>query len=145
MTASSSSSKDEFGSNVPDGFPKTLNSTLAWRCENIQHKEAQWKRKLSDEENSAIHSAATGFDVNSQNFAQISTAILPLPIDLSQYLRHLSGKFYNGTGFPILAGLDPSKYPARHNVLLQAGISAHMCPEGGFLDVFAKRPVGMVS
>lgn len=56
------SNKDECGVNVPDGFPKTLSSTLAWRGEDIQDKEAQWKVKLSDQDVSSIHNAVKIFD-----------------------------------------------------------------------------------
>nr|RBQ90374.1 hypothetical protein FVER53263_08627 [Fusarium verticillioides] len=124
------SKKEEFEINVPDGFPKVLKSTLAWRGEDIQDKEAQWKADDSGE--------------NSHDLTQVSTATFPLPIDLSRRLRHLSDNIYNGTGFQILSGLEPSQYSARQNVLLHAGISAHICPERGFVDVFAKRPVGHV-
>ncbi|CCT74741.1 uncharacterized protein FFUJ_10807 [Fusarium fujikuroi IMI 58289] len=138
------SNKDECGANVPDGFPKALNSTLAWRGEDIQDKETQWKVKLSDQDIASICNAVRAFDENSHDLTQISTTTFPLPIDLSRRLRHLSNNIYNGTGFQILSGLDPSEYSARQNVLLHAGISAHICPERGFVDVFAKRPVGHV-
>lgn len=56
------SNKDECGANVPDGFPSTLNSTLAWGGEDIQDIEAQWKVKLSNEDISSIHYAVKTFD-----------------------------------------------------------------------------------
>lgn len=47
---------------VPSGFPKKLNSSLAWTREEIEMKQSDWKLDLTSEEIEAINAALVAFE-----------------------------------------------------------------------------------
>jgi hypothetical protein len=47
---------------VPAGFPKQIESTLAWTPEDIATKQAQWKLDLSENDIAAIDAALARFE-----------------------------------------------------------------------------------
>ncbi|KAL2680349.1 hypothetical protein Neosp_007946 [[Neocosmospora] mangrovei] len=47
---------------VPDGFPTSLVSTLAWTGDGIRDREPEWRMKLSAEDVAAIDAATTAFN-----------------------------------------------------------------------------------
>jgi hypothetical protein len=47
---------------VPAGFPKQIESTLAWTPTDIAAKEAQWKLVLSVEDIKAVETALASFE-----------------------------------------------------------------------------------
>jgi len=47
---------------VPHGFPKELNSPLAWTGAEIETKESQWKLDLTEEEIVAVEAALAAFE-----------------------------------------------------------------------------------
>lgn len=67
--------------------------------------------------------------------ASISPKTFPLPQALSDRLRKISQHIHNGRGFCILRGLRPELFTDEENVLVFAGVSAHVAPRRGFQDV----------
>lgn len=57
-----------------------------------------------------------------------------LPEHLRKSLRGVSDQCYRGRGFTVIQGLDPTKYSPEFNVVIYAGITAHVAPQHGFLD-----------
>jgi hypothetical protein len=47
---------------VPDGFPKHINSPLAWIGADLEMKESEWKLDLKAEEVAAIDAALSKFE-----------------------------------------------------------------------------------
>lgn len=77
-----------------------------------------------------------------EDLSSLSASTFELPATFSQRLRGLSDHLYNGVGFQIIHGLDPSKYTERQKIIVYAGVSAHICPQRGFVDVVGKGVVG---
>lgn len=153
--------RDKVELEVPPGFPQRLDSPLAWRGLDIKLKCYQWKLDLVEEEIHAIDSALAIFEgtysfsvcvvarvlifnleASNAELSSLSAATFTLPEDFSQRLRKLSDQLYNGLGFQIIHGLDSSKYNPRQRLIVYAGITAHICPQRGFIDVVAKGVVG---
>jgi hypothetical protein len=59
----------------------------------------------------------------------------PLPEELVKKLRTLTHGCYNGRGFAMLRGLDPTAHSDEENVLILGGISTHVAPIRGFQDL----------
>ncbi|VUC37547.1 unnamed protein product [Clonostachys rosea] len=129
---------------VLEGFPKRLNSSLAWKGEDMWDKVSQWKLCLSAEDIGAISTAVLSFDKKYEDLSSISPSTFELPVELAQHLRQLADNVYTGCGFQIIHGLDPSSFSARQNIILYAGLSAHVFPQRGFVDVAGQRVIGHV-
>ncbi|KAH8655775.1 hypothetical protein BX600DRAFT_552954 [Xylariales sp. PMI_506] len=129
---------------VPDGFPEYIDSKLAWTGTQVESKESQWLLVLTAEEIAAIDAAVAKFEAKYENLSELSPATFELPSALSQRLRSVSDQLYSGVGFQLIRGLDPSKYTPTQTVIVSAGVSSHICPQRGFVDVEAKGVVAHV-
>lgn len=129
---------------VPEGFPQKLQSRLAWTGDEIHNRELEWRMELSVEDIAATEAAANAFDDEFGDLSQISRTTFKLPAELSDRLAQLSDNIYTRNGFQIISGLDSSRYSQRQNVVLYAGVSTHVCPQRGYVDVASKRPLGHV-
>jgi hypothetical protein len=58
-------SRVEPDGNIPAGFPKRLNSTLAWTREDIEGKQSSWKLEFTKDELVAIGEAVSSFESES--------------------------------------------------------------------------------
>jgi hypothetical protein len=67
--------------------------------------------------------------------SSLSASTFELPSEFSQRLRGLSNQLYNGVGFQIIHGLDPTRYNSKQQIIVYAGVSAHICPQRGTVDV----------
>lgn len=74
----------------------------------------------------------TGLDLAPES---ISPKTFPLPQELSGRLKRISHDCYNGRGFGVLRGLDPTAFTDEENVLVFAGVSSHVAPKRGFQDI----------
>ncbi|KAI6082012.1 hypothetical protein F4821DRAFT_248171 [Hypoxylon rubiginosum] len=129
---------------IPNGYPKYIDSPLAWTGVEVEAKESEWKLYLSPEEIIAIDAALAKFEVNHHDLSELSSSTFELPAEFSLRLRKLSDQIYKGVGFQLISGLDPSKYTAKQNLIVYAGVSAHVCPQRGFVDVKAKGVVAHI-
>ena len=77
-----------------------------------------------------------------EDLSLISASTFQLPDSFSKSLRKVSNQLYSGVGFQIVHGLDPTKYTQKQKLIVYAGISAHVVPQRGFIDVVAKGVVG---
>jgi hypothetical protein len=84
-----------------------------------------------------IHLAAKYKDLSEH-----SSSTFELPAALSQRLRKLSDQMYKSVGSQLIRGLDPSKYTPKQSLIVYAGVSSHVCPQQGFVDVKVKGVVG---
>lgn len=55
-----------------------------------------------------------------------SPITFPLPKDLSQRLQQITSVVYQGRGFVVLRGVDPSRYTAEERVVMYAGITSYV-------------------
>lgn len=63
----------------------------------------------------------------------ISPETFPLPT-LHADLRRLSNELHNGHGFFVIRGLPVDKYTREENLIIYAGVSAHIAPQLGRQD-----------
>ena len=82
---------------------------------------------------------------NYDDLSQLSSLTFELPAAFSRRLRKLSDQIYKGVGFQLIRGLDPSKYTSKQGLIVYAGVSSHVCPQRGFVDVDGKGVVGKFS
>ncbi|KAJ8130640.1 hypothetical protein O1611_g2987 [Lasiodiplodia mahajangana] len=133
---------------VPDTFPKHIDSPLAWTGSEIETKESEWKLDLTAEEVAIIDDALAKFEdlcvASHLDLSKLSISTFELPDALSLRLRKLSDQIYKGAGFQIIRGLDPSKYTPKQSLIVYAGVSAHVCPQRGFVDVKSEGVVAHV-
>lgn len=54
--------RESINLNVPDGFPKHIDSPLAWTGAEVETKESEWKLDLTAEEIVAIDAALAKFE-----------------------------------------------------------------------------------
>ncbi|KAI8626339.1 hypothetical protein F5Y19DRAFT_488381 [Xylariaceae sp. FL1651] len=119
---------------VPLGFPRELHSALAWKANDIASKLSAYETRLDGGDIDAIDSALAAFKATSLSFSEISTKTFPLPEPLAQKLKAICDECYQGVGFNVLRGLDPSKHTNHDNIAIYAGIAAHVAPQRGFVD-----------
>lgn len=137
--------KEKSAQDVPDGFPKKLDSPLVWKGVDIESKSSEWKLDLTDEEIADIDNAVAMFEAKyGDDLSHLSNTTFELPAPFSSRLRKLSDQLYKGVGFQIIHGLDPAKYTPKQKVIMYAGVTAHVCPQRGFVDVFGKGVVAHV-
>ncbi|KAL8952551.1 MAG: hypothetical protein Q9222_001541 [Ikaeria aurantiellina] len=127
---------------IPAGFPNQIESPLVWKGAEIESKQSEWKLDLTHEDIAAIDAALVAFEAKYDDLSSISASTFELPASFSQRLRNLSDQLYKGVGFQIIHGLDPTKYTQKQRIIVYAGVSAHICPQRGFVDVIAKDVVG---
>ncbi|KAK3071572.1 hypothetical protein LTR53_008380 [Teratosphaeriaceae sp. CCFEE 6253] len=129
---------------VPPGFPTRLVSPLAWAPASVAAKQREWTLALTKEDAAAIDGAMRSFAAKHDDLSTISSSTFELPEELSQRLRRTSDQLYKGVGFQIVRGLDPSGYTPVQNLTIYAGVTAHICPQRGFVDQACKGVVAHV-
>ncbi|KAK3366716.1 hypothetical protein B0T24DRAFT_669195 [Lasiosphaeria ovina] len=138
-------------SEVPPGFPEIIQSPLVWKGSDIQTRVREWKVDLGGDEITAIDAAVFAFEIqvhtapraykHGENLAELTSSTFELPTEFSLRLRKLSDQLYRGVGFQIIHGLDPTKYTPRQKMIMYAGVTAHICPQRGSVDVAGKGVV----
>jgi hypothetical protein len=118
-----------------DGFPAQYVGERVWTGSDMALKQNEWIATLSHEEQNQILSALRHFQSLDLPPASISPQTFPLPQALSARLRKISQDIHNGRGFSILRGLRPELFTDEENVLVFAGVSAHVALRRGFQDI----------
>lgn len=113
---------------VPDGFPRHLDSPLAWTGAEV---EARRLHELM------ILIKSKFLLANHHDLSEISSSTFELPLQFPQHPRKLSDQIYKGVGFQLIRGLEPAKYTPKQSLIVYAGVSSHVCPQRGFVDVTA--------
>ncbi|KAF4990546.1 hypothetical protein FGRMN_8407 [Fusarium graminum] len=128
---------------VPDGFPKQLNGDLVWDGESVS-ASYDWTYKLSPEQLDEVDQALRHFQGLGVSLGYITAETFPLP-KLHSELRKLSAELHKGHGFFVIRGVDVDKYTREENIIIYAGISAHIAGERGRQDSkFNGKPADVV-
>ncbi|KAI1354611.1 TfdA family taurine catabolism dioxygenase TauD [Xylaria sp. FL0043] len=117
---------------LPKGFPQKLNGDLVWEGETVANKY-NWTYVLSPEHLAEIDQAVAHFKELNKPLGAVSQETFPLPT-LHTELRRLSAELHSGHGFFVLRGLPVDKYTREENVIIYAGVSAHVAPVRGRQD-----------
>ncbi|KAI1214382.1 Clavaminate synthase-like protein [Annulohypoxylon truncatum] len=125
---------ERLGSKENVRLPRSLDSPLAWTRQDIEKDMHQCILKLSEADITSLEKAAKAFEDQAIPLSDISTENFVLPQELKERLRKVSNQCYYGRGFTVVQGLEPDKYSPEWNVILYAGIAAHVAPQHGLLD-----------
>ncbi|KAI1203243.1 TfdA family taurine catabolism dioxygenase TauD [Nemania serpens] len=112
---------------VPEGFPEKLSGNLVWEGQTVADTY-NWTYVLSPEHLAEIDRAVTHFKGLGEPLGAISQDTFPLPT-LHGELRRLSAELHGGHGFFVLRGLRVDDYTREENVIIYAGVSAHVAPQ----------------
>ncbi|KAI3337240.1 TfdA family taurine catabolism dioxygenase TauD [Xylariaceae sp. AK1471] len=117
---------------VPESFPKKLTGDLVWEGQTITDT-FNWTYVLSPEHLAEIDRALTHFKGLDKPLGAVAQETFPLPT-LHAELRRLSAELHTGHGFFVLRGLRVDKYTREENIIIYAGVSAHVASQRGRQD-----------
>ncbi|OTB01391.1 hypothetical protein M426DRAFT_323530 [Hypoxylon sp. CI-4A] len=117
---------------LPEGFPAQLTGDLVWEGESVVDTY-DWTYVLNDEQLSEIDRAVEHFKGLGLSLGHITAETFPLP-NLHSELRRLSAELHNGHGFFVIRGLRVDDHTREENVIIYAGISAHIAAQRGRQD-----------
>ncbi|KAI1828170.1 TfdA family taurine catabolism dioxygenase TauD [Xylaria intraflava] len=117
---------------VPEGFPERLTGDLVWEGQTVGD-EYNWTYVLSPEHLAEVDAALAHFRGLNLPLGTIAQETFPLPT-LHPELRRLSTELHSGHGFFVLRGLNVDKYTREENIIIYAGISAHIASVRGRQD-----------
>ncbi|KAI1659459.1 Clavaminate synthase-like protein [Daldinia decipiens] len=117
---------------LPEGFPVQLKGDLVWEGETVADTY-DWTYVLSDEQLDEIDRAVDHFKGLGLLLGHLTAETFPLP-SLHAELRRLSAELHNGHGFFVIRGLRVDDHSREENVIIYAGISAHIAAQRGRQD-----------
>ncbi|KDR86131.1 hypothetical protein GALMADRAFT_52396 [Galerina marginata CBS 339.88] len=118
---------------LPEGFPKKLDSPLVWEGKDWTDP-TQWEYELSPEQLKEIDDAVKHFHGLDKPFGHISPQTFPLPT-LGPILKDLAKELHTGRGFFVLRTIPVDSYSRDDNILIYAGLSAHIANKRGVQDL----------
>ncbi|EXJ93768.1 hypothetical protein A1O1_02161 [Capronia coronata CBS 617.96] len=120
------------GKSLPSGFPQELISDLVWEGEGLEDKY-DWTYVLTTEDIEELEEALTHFKSLNKPLGYISQETFPLP-RLHGPLREISKDLHFGHGFKVVRGVPVDRHSREENIILYAGLSAHVAPVRGRQD-----------
>ncbi|KAF4963073.1 hypothetical protein FSARC_8875 [Fusarium sarcochroum] len=117
---------------VPEGFPKQLGGDAAWDGATLA-ETYDWTYVLSDGQLSEVDQAVAHFKSLGHSFGHITAETFPLP-SLRSELRRLSNELHSGHGFFIIRGIKVDEHTREDNIIIYAGLSAHIAGQRGRQD-----------
>ncbi|PWY93134.1 TfdA family oxidoreductase [Aspergillus sclerotioniger CBS 115572] len=109
---------------VPHGFPTELVSNLVWEGCDVEGRD-DWVVRLTETELDEIDAALQSFKARNIPWGAIDQSTFPLPT-LHDRLRQQSKELHLGRGFFVLRGLRIDQYSREDNIIIYAGVSAHV-------------------
>ncbi|KAI1434405.1 TfdA family taurine catabolism dioxygenase TauD [Xylaria sp. CBS 124048] len=117
---------------VPKGLPERLTGEFVWEGQTVAD-EYNWTYVLTPEHLAEIDQALAHFRELNLPFGAITQTTFPLPT-LHPELRRLSTELHSGHGFFVLRGLRVDSYTREENIIIYAGVSAHIASHRGRQD-----------
>ncbi|KAK4099839.1 Clavaminate synthase-like protein [Parathielavia hyrcaniae] len=117
---------------LPPGFPPDVRSKLVWDGNDLA-ETYDWNYHLTEQDSEEIESAVRYFQGLGKPLGFIKQETFPLP-HLHKTLRGVSHEIHNGHGFKVIKGVPVTKYTREENIIIYAGISAHVAPIRGRQD-----------
>ncbi|KAL7619802.1 hypothetical protein AAE478_010347 [Parahypoxylon ruwenzoriense] len=117
---------------LPKGLPRELTGKLVWEGETLG-KTYKWTYVLEPSQLSEIELALKHFKSLGVPLGHVNQGTFPLP-NLHAELRQLSDELHNGHGFFVIRGLRVDEHSREENIIIYAGLSAHIAPQRGRQD-----------
>ncbi|KAF7553287.1 hypothetical protein G7046_g7148 [Stylonectria norvegica] len=128
---------------LPSGFPRVLNSPLAWYgaqfVDQTEYIHTLDESDLQEAENALQHFKALGLDGD-----LVSRVTFPLPT-LGPRLDRIRRDVHDGKGFAVVRGLDPRKYSVEDLSVLHLGIQSYIANLHGRQDKKGNMMVHIVA
>ncbi|KOC13077.1 hypothetical protein AFLA70_102g003010 [Aspergillus flavus AF70] len=118
------------GTSLPPGFPKRLESKMAWEAKDISLDHAlgggtPYLLILQGPQLAEIDAALKHFQCLAQPMEALNPSTFPLP-GLSLILRSVSSNLHSGYGFTLIRGVPVERYTREENMIIYVGISSHI-------------------
>lgn len=125
---------EQLDKTLPPGFPYRVDSKLAWKGATV-HEEYNWAYHLTLADLEEVEAALAHFKSLGRPSAigYVNQGTFPLPM-LHTTLRGISDDIHNGHGFKVVRGLPVQYHTREENIIIFAGISAHIAPIRGRQD-----------
>ncbi|KAI0880503.1 Clavaminate synthase-like protein [Annulohypoxylon maeteangense] len=117
---------------LPKGLPRQLTGKLVWEGDKLA-ETYEWTYVLEPNQLDEIDLAVKHFKSLGLSLGHISQQTFPLP-RLHSELRRLSDELHNGHGFFVIRGLRVDEHSREENIIIYAGLSAHIAPKRGRQD-----------
>ncbi|KAI2616807.1 Clavaminate synthase-like protein [Hypoxylon sp. NC1633] len=117
---------------LPPGLPQKLTGKLAWEGDTLA-KTYDWTYVLNPSQLDEVKLALKHFKSLGLSLGHVSQETFPLP-HLHSELRKLSDELHNGHGFFVIRGLPVDEHSREENIIIYAGLSAHIAPKRGRQD-----------
>ncbi|CAK7237948.1 hypothetical protein SBRCBS47491_010217 [Sporothrix bragantina] len=124
---------EKLSQELPAGFPKKLDLELVWNPKSLETSGYNWNYVLTDDDIAELEAALAHFKSLGKPLGFISQETFPLP-KLHATLRDVSREVHHGHGFKVVRGVPVAKHTTEENIILYAGISAHVAPIRGRQD-----------
>ncbi|KAK6829137.1 hypothetical protein RU639_003327 [Aspergillus parasiticus] len=124
--------RQSIDTSLPHGFPKRLESKMAWEAKDISLDHAlgggggtPYLLILQGPQLAEIDAALKHFQCLAQPMEALNPSTFPLP-GLSSILRSVSGNLHSGYGFTLIRGVPVERYTREENMIIYVGISSHI-------------------
>ncbi|KAK5994101.1 Taurine hydroxylase-like protein SAT17 [Cladobotryum mycophilum] len=111
---------------LPEGFPTKLESELVWDGRTLA-ETWDWNYVLDESDLAEVDAAVKHFKSLNLGNGYISQETFPLP-KLHDKLRAVSKEIHHGHGFKVVRGVPVDNYSREENIIIFAGIAAHVAP-----------------
>ncbi|KAL4803349.1 hypothetical protein BDV18DRAFT_162914 [Aspergillus unguis] len=128
---------------LPDGFPKKLDSDLAWDGKYLA-QVYDWNCHLTGDDLHEVEQALQHFKSLNLPLGLANQETFPLP-KLHDKLRSISREIHLGRGFKVIRGVPVDKHTREENFIIYAGITSHIAPVRGRQDnTYQDKPADVV-
>jgi len=98
---------------------------MAWNGSDLQDS-SHYTKCLSQADVEEVEYAVDYYKSLGLGPDRLSRALFPLSSQLSARLRAISDALHSEHGFSVVSGIDPTKYNDEDNILIFAGLAAHV-------------------
>lgn len=116
---------------LPAGFAPFLDHSLAWTGADFKHDE--FVCQLSDDDRLELHAALDEFKALELDGDSITSDNFPLPT-LGSKLQDVRQAIYDGRGFGVVRGINPSDFSVEDLTMIWLGVQAHIADQRGCQD-----------
>ena len=85
----------------------------------------------------------TNYTASGRDLEDLSPATFKLDPSIEDHLRDAAKTLYDGVGFVLIKGINPQRYSAKENMIVQAGLSSYFGDLRGYNGPKSNDVVGM--
>ncbi|KAG9257812.1 uncharacterized protein F5Z01DRAFT_302356 [Emericellopsis atlantica] len=120
------------GPGLPAGFPRAVDSPLAWEGAQFANEE-EYVLRMNEADVEEANNALRCFKELGRQGYEVSRDNFPLP-NLGKRLEALRLEVHQGRGFGVVRGLNPKEYSVEDLSMLQLGLQCYIANRHGRQD-----------